>query len=167
MMGPHTLYEGNRISHMQLMIMLTIRNERKYGYEILKELRDIFEGIWEPKTGAIYPAIRKLQEHGLVKVEMIDDKEYYSLSENGQIWLKDVVHRIGGMASIGIRFMTVILKAYEEMGFEKEPMCDIHDGPEEGRLDMMIMMRDAMESDIRTINKLIEKAKVAKDGEHN
>jgi DNA-binding PadR family transcriptional regulator len=164
-LGPHILYNGNRISPMQLMIMLAIRKEKKYGYEILKELREDFEDIWEPKTGAIYPAIRKLQEHGLVIAETIDGKEYYSLSEEGSVWIAEAVEEVGAHAAMALGFMKVILKAYKEMGFKVRAPCDMQGPMDEERRARLVKLRDSMKMELQRIDDIIEGGG-AGDGEH-
>jgi len=159
------LYNGNRISPMQFMIMLSIRKEKKYGYEILKELREDFDGAWEPKTGAIYPAIKKLQEHGLIVAETVDGKEYYLLTENGKAWIIEAIEDVGAHAAMALGFMKVVLKAYREMGFKEMRPCDAHGPLDEKHMAKLVMMRDSMKMELARINEIIEKGG-ANDGEH-
>jgi DNA-binding PadR family transcriptional regulator len=59
-----------------------------YGYEIIKELKGVFGDVWEPKTGSIYPALRRLETKGLIKTELKEDREFYILTEKGSEALK-------------------------------------------------------------------------------
>jgi DNA-binding PadR family transcriptional regulator len=71
-----------------------------YGYEILKSLREQFRDIWEPKTGTVYPALRRLETRGFVRTELKEGKEFYSLTEKGEEILKDA----GGLLEGGLEF---------------------------------------------------------------
>lgn len=78
-----------RISPIQFLILLPLRKQPMYGYEILKALREQFGDIWKPKTGTIYPALKRLETKGLVQTELKEEKEFYSLTEKGEEVLKD------------------------------------------------------------------------------
>ena len=80
--------KAERISPVQFLILLQLRKESMYGYEILKALREHFGDIWEPKTGTIYPALRRLEARDFVQTELKEDKEFYSLTEKGREILK-------------------------------------------------------------------------------
>jgi DNA-binding PadR family transcriptional regulator len=100
--GKGHCYGGNRISPSQFLMLVILRRGQMYGYEILKVLREEFKGLWEPQTGAVYPALKRLGEHGLVKTEVRGDKEYYALTEEGRSWVQE---RLDSM-SIEFLFMT-------------------------------------------------------------
>ncbi|HDD69432.1 MAG TPA: PadR family transcriptional regulator [Candidatus Korarchaeota archaeon] len=79
-----TFVLGKKLSPIELLILLQLKRKPMYGYEIIKELKKVFEGVWEPKTGTIYPALRRLETRGLIKTELIDDREHYYLTERGE-----------------------------------------------------------------------------------
>jgi DNA-binding PadR family transcriptional regulator len=72
---------------MQLVILILLRDRPMYGYEVLKELRDRFEGVGTPKTGSIYPSLKRLEEHGLISSEKRDGTDYYHISDKGTAWV--------------------------------------------------------------------------------
>jgi len=150
------IYDGNRISSMMLMILLSVRKERKYGYEILKELREQFEGVWEPKTGAIYPAIKRLQEMELLDSAEVGSKEYYSLSEKGHEWIVKTMPEIYAMSDFNLRFMSVVADTSKEMGIEQRNISDVRNLPAEEKLKFLINKRDLMESEVKRLNKKID-----------
>jgi Predicted transcriptional regulators len=150
------IYDGNRISSMMLMILLSVRKERRYGYEILKELRDQFEGVWEPKTGAIYPAIKRLQEMELLDSEEVGSKEYYSLSEKGHGWIIKTMPEIYAMSDFNLKFMNVVADTSKEMGIEQRNISDIRNLPAEEKLEFLINKRNLMESEVKRLNKKID-----------
>ncbi len=158
MMGhPNLNYNGNRISPIQLMILMSVRKEKKYGYEIIKELRELFDDVWEPKTGVIYPSIKKLQDLGMLVSENIEDKEYYSMSDDGREWVMKTLPTLGAMASVGMRFMSALMEASEDLELEKGEITDIRSLPKEEKLRMFMETRDMMEKDLIRLNEMIER----------
>lgn len=55
-----------------------------HGYELITELEARSEGRWRPSAGAIYPALTRLREHGLLVSEEVDDKRRFSLTDAGR-----------------------------------------------------------------------------------
>lgn len=80
---------------MQFLILLQLKKQSKYGYEILKALRKQFGDVWEPKTGTIYPALRRLEARAFVRTEVKGGKEFYSLTEKGEGLLRDAGNYLG------------------------------------------------------------------------
>jgi len=136
----------------QMFILLVVRNDKKYGYEILKELRDVFDGVWEPKTGFIYPLIRKMQDDGLLISEIVDDREYYGLSDDGRELLSDMLPHFGHMVFMATRVATVVSKAMDDLGLEMAEMKDPNDATDEERLAHLTEMRNHIESELVRIN---------------
>ncbi|MBI0582803.1 MAG: helix-turn-helix transcriptional regulator [Methanomassiliicoccus sp.] len=93
MFGKGHDYNGKRISPMQVAILILLRRRPMYGYEVLTELRARFDGVWNPQTGSIYPALKRLDEHGLVAAERRDDTDYYHITEAGDGWILEVLQR--------------------------------------------------------------------------
>lgn len=77
-----------KLSPIELLILLQLKKKPMYGYEIIKELKKIFEGVWEPKTGTIYPALRRLETRGLIRTELKEDREHYLLTKEGEKTMK-------------------------------------------------------------------------------
>jgi len=76
--------ERGRVSPVQFLILLQLRKQSKYGYEILKALQQQFENVWEPKTGTIYPALKRLEARDFVRTKVKDEKDFYFLTEKGE-----------------------------------------------------------------------------------
>ncbi len=83
-----------QVSHLQFLILLQLMQGPRYGYEILKDLREQFSGVWEPKTGTIYPALRRLEARGFVKTERKEDMDFYELTEGGKELLKQIGEKL-------------------------------------------------------------------------
>jgi len=85
----HFLPTGGKITPMQLLIFMQLLEGPKYGYEILTNLREDFEGIWLPKTGTVYPALKTLVKKGLISETAVKDTTYYKLTKDGFALIKD------------------------------------------------------------------------------
>jgi DNA-binding PadR family transcriptional regulator len=91
MFGKRRDYKGSKISPMQMVILMILTERPMYGYEVLKELRDRFEGVWIPQTGSIYPALKRLAESGLVRSEQREGTDYYALTDEGVEWVQEIL----------------------------------------------------------------------------
>ncbi|MBS7620467.1 PadR family transcriptional regulator [Candidatus Bathyarchaeota archaeon] len=83
-----------RISLFQLLMLIQLSSEPKYGYEILKELKEHFGSTWNPKTGTIYPALRSLEGRGFIKTSRKEDKEFYVLTNKGKSVMNGLLNNI-------------------------------------------------------------------------
>jgi DNA-binding PadR family transcriptional regulator len=68
--------------------ILTLLGEQpRHGYELITALEERSGGRWRPSPGAIYPALRKLVERGLISATEVDDKTRYELTDTGREWV--------------------------------------------------------------------------------
>jgi DNA-binding PadR family transcriptional regulator len=64
-----------------------LEEKPRYGYEILKEIREISGGHWEPSYGSVYPILCKFEEKGWAeRIEREDepDRKYFELTDDGR-----------------------------------------------------------------------------------
>ena len=94
------------MSPLQFLVIMQLSEESKYGYEMLKVLRDEFEGLWDLKTGTFYPALKSLESKGFVKTEIRDKTEFYSLTEKGTTLLES----LGGRMEAEYKFTDAYFK---------------------------------------------------------
>ena len=86
------LYKG---SLNTIIMKLLEENGRMYGYEITQKVKHITAGELNITEGALYPALHKLENEGLldVEVEKVDNRlrKYYKLTESGE---KETVNKM-------------------------------------------------------------------------
>ena len=71
--------------------ILTLLDERPmHGYEIITQLEERSGGRWRPSPGSIYPALVKMEHHGLVTSEEADGKRQFELTDRGRQMLTDL-----------------------------------------------------------------------------
>jgi DNA-binding PadR family transcriptional regulator len=67
-----------------VLAVLALLPERKYGYELLKEMNSLG---FDLSQDTLYPLLRRLEEQGLLSSEWIIDtsrpRKYYSINESG------------------------------------------------------------------------------------
>jgi DNA-binding PadR family transcriptional regulator len=64
-------------------VLTLLAEQPMHGYELITELESRSEGRWRPSPGAMYPALARMEEHGLVASEELDGKRQFSLTEAG------------------------------------------------------------------------------------
>lgn len=76
--------------------VLTLLAERPmHGYELITELDERSSGRWRPSPGAMYPALARLEEHGLIASEDDDGKRRFRLTDEGRARLAELVESQG------------------------------------------------------------------------
>jgi DNA-binding PadR family transcriptional regulator len=105
-----TIGRPERPSPIQLLILLQLTRGPRYGYELLKELREGFGDVWEARTGTIYPALRGLKMRGLIESVKREGKEFYRLTERGEEFLKRGEERLERGLSFIARYLAFMAK---------------------------------------------------------
>ncbi len=104
------LWRWKRVSPIELLILLQLRREPLYGYEIIKKLKEEFKGVWEPKTGTIYPALRRLEGRGLIRTEVRDEREYYHITPRGEEALRESLLALEESLSFAGRYFRCLFR---------------------------------------------------------
>jgi PadR family transcriptional regulator PadR len=79
---------------IQLCLLAVIAGGRKYGFQIIKELRELSNGYYTLKEGTLYPALHRLEKRGYLKSEWVTQetgmpRKYYTLTDKGKKALKE------------------------------------------------------------------------------
>ncbi len=105
------LIHGRRVvSPLQFLVIMQLSEEPKYGYEMLKVLRDEFDGLWDLKTGTFYPALKSLESRGFVETELRDQTEFYSLTEKGTTLLSSLGGRMETEYKVTDKYFKTVMK---------------------------------------------------------
>lgn len=65
-------------------ILHLLAEEPMHGYQIMSELSERTEGIWQPSPGSIYPTLNQLEDEDLVRADEMDGKKVYALTDDGR-----------------------------------------------------------------------------------
>ena len=101
---------SGKVTPMHTVIMVQLLEKSRYGYEILRNLRDDFGGVWTPKTGSVYPALNALVKKGLIEKEKIEDKTYYNLTNSGRILMDEMGDYVAEYILFNTRFIESTVK---------------------------------------------------------
>ena len=75
-----------------IILKLLSEQDKMYGYEITKKVKELTDGDLALTEGALYPSLHKLEADGLlsVSIENIDNRprKYYSLTKSGRKEMK-------------------------------------------------------------------------------
>ncbi len=75
---------------VQLCLLALLAREQKYGFQVVKELRDLSDGFFDLKEGTLYPALRRLEERGFVQSHWVEPeaggipRKYYRITDKGR-----------------------------------------------------------------------------------
>lgn len=90
-MGPGPFFPGRpRVSRgdVRAAILHLLGEEPMHGYQIMSELGERTDGVWQPSPGSIYPTLNQLEDEGLVVAEESDGKKVYTLTDTGRAELE-------------------------------------------------------------------------------
>ena len=80
-------------------ILLVLGERPMHGYELITELETRSDGRWRPSPGAIYPALNRMEERGLVTADEVDGKNRFSLTVAGRERREEYLASPGGDAA--------------------------------------------------------------------
>jgi PadR family transcriptional regulator PadR len=73
--------------HLDMLLLASLRAEPMHGYAIIEHVRQASSGQFEYPEGTIYPALRRLEDDGLVRSRWNEDegrrRRVYKLTANG------------------------------------------------------------------------------------
>ena len=96
------------VSPLQILLLTQLEDGSKYGYEMLKQLKDEFEGTWTPKTGTVYPALKSLQRKGFVDTRDMDGTDFYHITEEGKAIFELMEFHILDSVDFSVKYISVI-----------------------------------------------------------
>jgi DNA-binding PadR family transcriptional regulator len=72
-----------------LLLFLIEEQGYTYGYRIIKEIEKKSQGFFRFKEGTVYPALRKLENEGLIQGEWLESqngqvRRYYRITQKGK-----------------------------------------------------------------------------------
>src|SRR4030042_6485208 len=73
----------------KFVILELLKDKPHYGYEIIRELEEKFQGFYAPSPGIVYPTLQYLEELGYVTAEASEGKKVYTITEEGKQFLAE------------------------------------------------------------------------------
>ncbi len=79
---------------VQMLLLAILDEAPKYGFQIIRELREATNGFFDLKEGTLYPALRRLEGKGYLEGRWDTETEggprkYYHMTDSGRNALKE------------------------------------------------------------------------------
>ncbi len=83
-MAKNDLLHGNT----GLMVLALIKKQDMYGYQIIKELKEKSENVFDLKEGSLYPVLHALENDKLITsyledTDSVRKRRYYKITDKG------------------------------------------------------------------------------------
>lgn len=67
-----------------MAVLALLAEEPRNGYQMIQELTERTEGIWNPSPGSVYPTLAQLTDEGLIEPTEETGQRTYRLTQAGQ-----------------------------------------------------------------------------------
>ena len=113
-----------RRGEARYVLLDTLRDGPKHGYEIIKFLEDRSSGEYAPSPGTVYPTMQYLQDLGQVRSDQDAERRVYHLTEAG---MAELEARAEDLSAFWARFGSPATSAVSqpEIGFLREELDDL------------------------------------------
>ncbi|NIA26319.1 MAG: PadR family transcriptional regulator, partial [Gammaproteobacteria bacterium] len=85
-MGPGPFFPGKpKVGRgdVRIAILHLLSEQPMHGYQIIQEISQRTDGVWNPSPGSVYPTLQQLEDEGLVRSDQRDGKNVFSLTDDG------------------------------------------------------------------------------------
>lgn len=79
---------------LQYLILQSLNEQPRHGYEVMKRLGEEFGAFYRPSAGAIYPTLQTFEDKGYVTSDEHDGKKVYSITPEGRDFMKNGEDRV-------------------------------------------------------------------------
>jgi DNA-binding PadR family transcriptional regulator len=77
-----------RRGDIRAAILALLREEPRNGYQIMQEIKQRSQGMWNPSPGSVYPALQQLEDERLIANEEKPAGRVYALTSQGKVYVK-------------------------------------------------------------------------------
>ena len=96
------------MTELTLQVLLALGSGPAHGYAIGKDIESRTGGRLDPATGALYQALRRLSDAGLIRQVASPDtadarRKYFALTAQGRAAAADELARLRGLVDLGRR----------------------------------------------------------------
>lgn len=112
------LYKGSLTT---IILKLLNEHDKMYGYEITQKVKTITKNELQLTEGALYPALHKLENQGLLTMEIVKVgsrvRKYYKLTEAGT---KETVNKLEELESYIRNMRALVNPRFREKGLSNK-----------------------------------------------
>jgi len=78
-----------RKGDFKYVILDLVKDKPRYGYEIIRDMEEQFQGFYAPSPGIVYPTLQYLEELGYVTSKAREGKKVYTITDEGTKFLAE------------------------------------------------------------------------------
>ncbi len=81
----------------RIIVLKVLEEKPMHGYEVIKEISEMFGGMYSPSAGMVYPTLQWLEDESLVDSSAEGGKKVYRINPEGKKFLakeKEAVKRL-------------------------------------------------------------------------
>lgn len=142
---------------LNMIILETIKERPRHGYDVIKAIEEKFYGFYAPSAGSVYPILQELEDQGFVASSQESGKKIYSIAKDGENELKKNEEKLSDMrehlrerlADMGrFRDLTDEMKQTTHFMFSK--LCE-YGAPDAGTMKKLRMAMVSFKSEVEEI----------------
>lgn len=82
---------------LEILVLKLLEHKAKYGYQLIHELREKSESLFDLKEGTLYPILYRLEDDKLVESKWSEPKgrevsrKYYTITPKGEEELRELL----------------------------------------------------------------------------
>src|SRR5947208_12940520 len=96
--GPPRGARRARRGDVRTAVLALLDEKPAHGYDLIRELEERSDGMWQPSPGSVYPTLQLLEDQGLLTSQEVDGKRVFSITDEGRSELNERRSRPGGAA---------------------------------------------------------------------
>lgn len=83
-----------RRGDIRAAILALLQEQPRNGYQIMQELKQRTQGMWNPSPGSVYPALQQLEDERLIATEEKPGGRVYALTSEGKAYVEEHAEEI-------------------------------------------------------------------------
>ncbi|MBF8741603.1 PadR family transcriptional regulator [Pseudomonas guariconensis] len=91
--GPRVFAPGD----LRLLMLSMLAEQPGHGYDLIRQIENLFDGSYTPSPGVIYPTLSYLEEAELITGHVQGSKRLYAITEAGRHALADQAVALDGV----------------------------------------------------------------------
>ena len=111
------------LTPLSFQLLLAIADKHRHGYGIVKEIELATDGAMKPATGAVYLAIQRMVDEGLIcneaapgDIAVDERRRYYGLTKLGRRTAAAEATRLAGLVGAAVRKRLVGGGVFDNLG---------------------------------------------------
>lgn len=118
--GPRVFAPGD----LKLLLLAMLGEQPGHGYDLIRQIENLFEGAYSPSPGVIYPTLNFLEEAELIAGQPQGSKRLYGITDAGRASLADQAIPLEGLR-MRIEVSKRALRGHERPAQIHEAVCNL------------------------------------------